>query len=230
MEPHEHVESVVAVLALDLLFVHVVRHGVVDVQQRRGLFRGAADDVFAERAVDIHLAGRRDQAADEAGVHIARHKAELRLERRPALVGERHILRRAKVLLRPVHKRQLELRKLRQNPRHLVAGAELTRHVGHHVLDAAVARMGVEAGEHVELGVLLTSTPRSYSGLIGALQARKSKGRGPNVMILRFLRPSMILATGMKSADHRGDLVGRPHGVFGNERREARSGRCCRRR
>ena len=55
----------------------------------------AGADVLGKRAVDVHLAGNRDAHAGQAAVDIARHKAELRLECRPALVCNGDILARA---------------------------------------------------------------------------------------------------------------------------------------
>ena len=43
------------------------------------------------------------------------------------------------------------------------------------------------------------STPKSYNLLIGALQARKLVGRGPKLMIFKFLTATNALATGANS-------------------------------
>ena len=43
-------------------------------------------------------------------------------------------------------------------------------------------------------------TPNLNSGAMGALQARKSNGRGPKVMIFRSLSASSVRAMGMNSA------------------------------
>ena len=75
-------------LALDALLVHVLRYGVVDVEQRHGVLRDAGADILRQRAVDIHLAAHGDTAAGETAVHIAGHEAEHGLEGRPALRGE----------------------------------------------------------------------------------------------------------------------------------------------
>ena len=43
-------------------------------------------------------------------------------------------------------------------------------------------------------------TPSLYSGAMGALQAKKSAGRGPKVMIFRLRRPRIARAMGTNSA------------------------------
>lgn len=77
VEAHERIGEGVVVLALDVLVVYVLRNGVVDIEQRNCVSGNAQTDVFAQRAVDIYLAGYRDTAAYKAAVYIAGLKAEL---------------------------------------------------------------------------------------------------------------------------------------------------------
>ena len=102
VEAHERIGEGVVVLALDVLVVYVLRNGVVDIEQRNCVSGNAQTDVFAQRAVDIYLAGYRDTAAYKAAVYIAGLKAELGRERRPALVCKCNVLLGALVLLCPV--------------------------------------------------------------------------------------------------------------------------------
>ena len=66
----------------------------------------AGADELGKRAVDVHFAGNRDAHAGEAAVDIARNKAELRLECRPALACNGDILAVAAVILYPVEQGQ----------------------------------------------------------------------------------------------------------------------------
>jgi hypothetical protein len=56
--------------------------------------------------------------------------------------------------------------------------------------------------------------------LIGALQAKKSCGRGPKVMILRPLRPSRDAGDRHEVDHHLGDVGRRAHGVLGDVGRD----------
>ena len=71
VEAHEGIGKLVVELAGDILVVDVLGHAVVDIQQSDGVAGNAHTDIFAQGTVDIHLAGDRDAAADQAAVHIA---------------------------------------------------------------------------------------------------------------------------------------------------------------
>ena len=79
-------------LALDALLVHILRHGVVDVEQRHSILTDAGADVLRQCAVDIDLASHGYATTRQTAVHIAGNEAEHGLEGRPALVGHSHEL------------------------------------------------------------------------------------------------------------------------------------------
>ena len=65
MEAHERVGELIVVLADDVLVVDILRYRVVDVEQGDGIVAQAHADVLRESAIDVHLAGYGDAAADE---------------------------------------------------------------------------------------------------------------------------------------------------------------------
>ena len=85
VEAHECICELVVELALDGLVVHVVRYGVVDVEESNDIFRDNISEVLGEAAIDINFAGYRDTHTCETAVYIARNELELCLECRPAL-------------------------------------------------------------------------------------------------------------------------------------------------
>ena len=185
MEAHEGVMQGVVVLALDVLVIDVFRNAVVDVEQRHRVAGQAGADVFAQRAVDIHFAGYRDPAGSQAAVDVAGLETELGREGGPALVGKGHILPGALVGFRPVEQGQFKLSHALAHLGIILAFAHFLGHIGGDFSDALVA------------GVLFVADQQI---LIGALQAKKSWGRGPKVMILRLFRPTITRAIGMNSA------------------------------
>ena len=155
MEAHEDFLLGIGVagelLALDALLVHILRHGVVDVEQRHSILTDAGADVLRQCAVDIDLASHGDATTRQTAVHIAGNEAEHGLEGRPALVGHSHELARTLVSLDPVGQRQLILSQLRQHTGNLIASAQLSSHILHDVVDARVALVLLEGFEQVEL-------------------------------------------------------------------------------
>ena len=95
VEAHEGIRQGIIEFALDLSLKQAGRDRVIDVQQRHGIVRNARADVLRQRAVDIDLTGHGNAAGGQTGIDIARLKAELLRERRPALVGERDVVARA---------------------------------------------------------------------------------------------------------------------------------------
>ena len=155
MEAHEDILRRVLVaeelLALDALLEHVLRHRVVDVEQRDGILCDAGAYEFRQSSVDVYLARHGNAAAGKTAVHVAGHETELRLEGGPALVGHSHELAAAFVSLYPVEQRQLILCELRKHLRNLVAVAQFLSHVLHHLVDARVALMLLEGLQQVKL-------------------------------------------------------------------------------
>ena len=107
VEAHEGIGELVIEAAPDGLIVHVVRHGVVDIQQGHFILAHAKTDVLGKCSVDINFAAYRDTLFHQAAVHIARYKFEHILECRPAFCRHGNIFAIALMLLCPVEKRQL---------------------------------------------------------------------------------------------------------------------------
>ena len=154
MEAHESIRKLVIELALDGLFVHVLRNGVVDVKQRYNVIADSFADKLTQAAVDIHFTGYRNASAGQTAVHKTGNKTELGLECRPALSGDRHILAVTFVLLNPVEQGQLVLCKLRQNLGLVVAVAKLSLHILHHFRNTGIVCMLVERFKQIKFGVL----------------------------------------------------------------------------
>ena len=102
VEAHECILKCVIKFALDISLVHILGHGVVDVQKGNRILADNRADVLAERSVDINLTGHRDSLGCQAAVHIAGHETELCLECGPAFSGNGHIFSVALVLLHPI--------------------------------------------------------------------------------------------------------------------------------
>ena len=109
MESHERILSGIIESALDILFKHIFRHGIVDVEQGYRIAAHDSSDEFAQRSVDIHLAGYRNALGGQAAVHVTRHEAELGLERWPALASDRYVFAVSLMFLYPVFQRQFVL-------------------------------------------------------------------------------------------------------------------------
>ena len=137
-------------LALDALLIHILRHGVVDVEQRGGILSDAGADELAKGAVDVDLATDGDATAGQAAVDVAGHEAEHGLEGGPALGGQRHILAAALVSLHPVEQREFILSQFGQHAGNPVAGTQFGSHVLGHLLDARIALVLLERLEQVE--------------------------------------------------------------------------------
>ena len=153
VEAHKRICEGIVESALYLFVVEVGRDSVVDVEKSYNIVRNALTYELAHCAVDVNLAGAGDTLCGKAAVDIARHKAELRLECRPALVCEYDIFSRTLVSFCPVEESYLKLRKLRQNSGHLVACAKLAFHFLYNTVNACIACVFVESGKKVKLGV-----------------------------------------------------------------------------
>ncbi len=190
MEAHEGILQRVRELALDRLLVHVLRDGVVDVEQGHHVVRDAGADVLGKRSVDIDFAGDRDSAACQAAVDVAGNKSELCLERRPAFACDRDIFAVALVSLDPVKQGQLVLRQLRQDLRDLVARTELRRHIRDDLRDARIVSVLVVSLEEVKFGVLLYLDAHVVELLdrrVAGQEIHRSRPEGNNLEIMQPL-------------------------------------------
>ncbi len=151
MESHKGIGMLIVEPALYLVQVHIRRNAVVDVKQGYRVIGNALSDKFAESTVDVYLTGNRDTHCAQTAVNVAGNKAELSLERRPALICKNNIFAAALVSLSPVKESKLVLRKLRQDTRHFVSVSKLLFHISDNVRDTFVTRVLVIGREQVKL-------------------------------------------------------------------------------
>ena len=178
MEAHEGVVVGVAELTVNGILVHVVGHGIVDIQQRDRVLADAGADELAQTPVDIHFTGYRNTHAGETAVDIAGHETELGLESGPAFSGDGHILAIALVGLDPVKQRQLVLGQLGQDFGLLVARAQLLLHLLHLGGNPLVSLMLLEGLEEIQLGILLDFHAQVVELLDGRVAGQEVQGPG----------------------------------------------------
>src|SRR5699024_5816805 len=99
VEAHESIFLCIVVFAFDLLVIHIIGYGVVDIQQSYGIVAYYSSDELAEGSVDINLAGYRDSLCGKTAVYIAGNEAELCLECRPTFACKGNELAVSSVLL-----------------------------------------------------------------------------------------------------------------------------------
>ena len=218
VEAHEGIGQRVIEPAANVLFIDVAGHGVVDVQQRHRVAGNARADVFAQRAVNVHLARHGNAARGQTAVDKAGFEAELPRERRPALVGERDVLPRALVRLRPVQQRQLKLRHALVQVGVIPSLAHLLRHIGAHLGDAPVARVGMIADQQVELAVLFNfhaQLIQSLNGRVAGEEVLRARAEGDD---FESLQTQNGARDGHEFANALGQLLRRADGRFGNVR------------
>ena len=214
VEAHEGIGQAIVELALDLLVIDVLGHGVVDVQQGDGIARHAGADVLAQGAVDVHLAGHRDAPGGQAAVHIAGLKAELGGEGRPALVGEGHILPGALVLLGPVQQGQLKLGHADQHVLIVAALAHLLAHVRADLGDPGIVGMLLVGHQQIQLGVLLDLHAQLIQALDGGVAGEEVLGPGPEGDDLQVAHADDSPGDRDEVGDHLGDVAGGAHGIL----------------
>ena len=188
VEAHKGVGQGVIELALNLLFPHLRRDGVVDVEDGDGILGDAGADVLGERAVDVDLAAHGNAAGSQTGVHIAGLKAELLRESGPALVGKGDVLARALVLLRPVEQGQLKLRHALQKLGIIAALAHLGGHVRANSGDALIAIMSLVADQQVKLGVLFdlhAELVQALNGRVAGEEILRARSEGDDLQVLQ---------------------------------------------
>lgn len=109
MESHKCIFMCIVKLALDRLFVHILRNGVIDVEQCDSILAHAGTDKLTQCAVNIYLAGYRNASSGQTAVDIARNKSKLCLECRPAFSCNCNIFTGTFVRLNPVKQCQFIL-------------------------------------------------------------------------------------------------------------------------
>ena len=85
MEAHKCIRELVVELAFDRFLVHILRHGVVDVEQSHDIIADCLTDKLTQASVDIYLTGYRNASSCQTAVHKTRNETKLCLECRPAL-------------------------------------------------------------------------------------------------------------------------------------------------
>jgi len=216
VEAHEGVGQCVVELTLDLSLKQARRDRVIDVQQRHGIVRNARADVLRQRAVDIDLTGHGNAARGQAGVHIARLKAELLRERRPALVGERDVVARALVALSPVEQRQLKLRHALEHIGVISALAHFLLHILADGWNACIACVGFIGNKQIQLGVLLdlhTEFVQALDWCIAGEEVLRTRAEGDDLQILHTDDSS---CDGNKIGDHLRDILRRADRILGD--------------
>ncbi len=190
VEAHERIRQLVIEFSSDVLLEDLLRHGVVDVEERDGVARDDLADELGQCPVDIDLAGDRDALARQTAVDVAGNEFEHRLESGPALRRQRDVLSIALVRLDPVLQRQLILGQPRQDLRLLVAASEILLHILHHIRDPLVALMVQEGLIQIELGVLLDL----YAQIVKLLDRRiareeilRARTEGNDLQILKCI-------------------------------------------
>jgi hypothetical protein len=129
VEAHEEIGRTMALEGRSGLRAQVRGDGIVDIEQRRGE-RGRADGhVFAQGAVDVHLAGYGHSARGEAGIDVAGDEAEVLLEGWPALVGHDAVGAGSQVAFHEASQGQFVLGELGQEIRVGIGGAQFLGHV-----------------------------------------------------------------------------------------------------
>ena len=109
MESHKCIFMCIVKLALDRLFVHILRNGVIDVEQCDSILAHAGTDKLTQGAVNIYRARYRNTYYGQPAVDIARNKAKLCLECRPAFSCNCNIFTGTFVRLNPVKQSQFLL-------------------------------------------------------------------------------------------------------------------------
>ena len=109
MESHKCIFMCIVKLALDRLFVHILRNRVIDVEQCDSILAHTGTDKLTQCAVNINLAGYRNASSGQTAVDIARNKSKLCLECRPAFSCNCNIFAGTFVRLNPVKQCQFIL-------------------------------------------------------------------------------------------------------------------------
>ena len=153
VESHERIFECIVVFSFDFAFVHVCRYGVVDIQQGYRIVTYHRSNEFAQCTVDIHFTGYRNTSSGQTAVDIARNKAELCLECRPAFSCDGNIFSGTFMGFDPVKKSQLVLCQFRKNGRFVVSITQFLFHICNNCRDSLVSVMFVECFEQIQFGV-----------------------------------------------------------------------------
>ena len=120
------------------------------------------------------------------------------------------------MFLRPVEKRQLKLRHALEQIREVAALAHLGGHVGAHLGDALIARVGLVAHQQVQLGVFLDLHAQLIQALDGGVAGEEVLGTGAEGDDLEVLHADDGAGDGVELLDHSADVPGGADGVLGD--------------
>ena len=84
MESHEEISQLVISEFVTVIIVHILGYSIVYIKQCSRYAGCACNDIFAQCPIYVHFARYRNTPGSQPGIDIARHKAKLRLECRPA--------------------------------------------------------------------------------------------------------------------------------------------------
>ena len=102
VECHKCIFLGVVVFVLDVFFVHISRHRIIDIKKCDCVLADYCSDELAECTVNVYFTGYRNASCCQTAVYIAWYESELCLECRPAFSGDCHIFAVAFVFLNPV--------------------------------------------------------------------------------------------------------------------------------
>ena len=214
MESHERILSGIIESALDILFKHIFRHGIVDVKQGYRIAAHHSSDEFAQRPVDIHLAGYRNALGSQAAVHITRHEAKLGLKRRPALASDRYVFVVSLMFFHPVFQRQLVLCQLRKNLRLLIAFSQFLFHLPDNAGNPLIPVMLMKGLEQIQFRILLDLHPQVIQLLDGGIAGKEIQRPWPEADDLQIAQSYDSPGNGQEFMNHIRAFSCVPHRIF----------------
>ena len=187
VESHKGIFVCIVKFALDVLFVHIIRYGIVDIKKCYSILADTGSDELTQCTVDIYLTGYRNSLCRSDGCSHSRVQIQTVSGMQASI--SRQSLHIFGILCAP--------RSSLSGSAHTVpvsAGSQafycllpvllpsLLRLAG--ILSSPSCLLNASNRSSSEFSSI--STPRLYSCLIGALHARKFNGRGPKLMIFKI--------------------------------------------
>ena len=151
VEAHECILLCIVIFALNVFFIHILRHRIVDIKERYHIVAYHCSDKLAKRTVNVHFTGYRNSLCSQPAIDIARHESKLCLECRPAFPCKCNVFAVSFVCLNPILQCQFVLGKFLKNLWLLVACAKLCFHLLHNCRNPLVPGVFVKCLEQVKL-------------------------------------------------------------------------------
>ena len=185
VESHEEISQLVISEFVTVIIVHILGYSIVYIKQCSRYAGCACNDIFAQCPIYVHFARYRNTPGSQPGIDIARHKAKLRLECRPAFVSKCGILRCSNVLFHPIQQCYLILCQFGKNTRKLLPSPNSfsISFTTDGILGSFSCRLKDSNKSNSEFSII--STPKSNNGFMGALHA-KIIGPWPKAENLEF--------------------------------------------